>query len=72
MEFSLSESPSGLVHVVKVFPHRTITRCGRTTDEGWTRIRDLDPRLGGRTLSSIRRMVEQTIELPVCERCFPF
>jgi hypothetical protein len=79
---SLAESPSGLVHLITVYERSAYvpthgkgrsavivgtTRCGRDCNwDTWGRISQLDHVIQGRSLRSIKSM----LELPTCDRCF--
>lgn len=64
---TLGESPSGIVHLVSLNGRNARTRCGTSVNgETWTRIRQFDQWMYGKTRASIR----EKIELPTCDRCF--
>jgi hypothetical protein len=73
---TLFESPSGLIHVVEMFPPSVFrqnkpkarTLCGREVDVlKWMRISLYDEKMFSMGPRAIRRMVEN----PTCEKCLP-
>jgi hypothetical protein len=65
---SAAASPTGLYHLVNVYPSGRIkTRCGRDVNlETWTRVDIYDRQMYGKTLSTIAKMFEGD----KCDRCF--
>lgn len=82
MRRTLAESPSGLVHLVRLVRHwdpydkraytLATTQCGLDVNrETWTRIRSLDKEINAPLLGKLamRNRVAK-VELPTCDRCF--
>jgi hypothetical protein len=73
MNLSITEAPSGLVHLVWVSSRDKVTGtvCGREVNEDtWVRVRTFDGWLDGKGKGTISIAVRNTTAM-CCDRCFP-